>query len=267
MLKHIRAFVADMDGVLWRDHEILAGAAEFFQDLAAQHVPYVFATNNSSRTVAYYEDKMARLGIPAQAEQIITSAVATADYLAEQYPQRTTLFVMGGEGITHALADKGFELLTGFEASVEVVVVGLDRGFSYEKLHQAIHHVRRGARLIGTNADKTFPIPNGLAPGAGTMIAAVEAGSAQTAEIVGKPALPMFQIALSRLGVAATQTLMIGDRLETDIWGGHAAEMKTALVLSGVAAEQDIINSKIKPDFVFANLLELWQAYRDEEKS
>ncbi len=263
--QQIRAFIADMDGVLWRDQDLIAGTLDFFNALAARQIPYVFATNNSSRTLAYYMEKMSRLGIPARPNQIITSAVATAEYLARQYPQGTPVFVVGGDGASGALADCGFELVTSFEQTAALVVVGLDRGFSYEKLHQAVYHVRQGAVLIGTNSDKTFPIPNGLAPGAGTMIAAIEAGADAKAEIIGKPALPMFQIATANLGIPPAETLMIGDRLETDIWGGNAAGMKTALVLSGVATEADIIKSKIKPDVVFADLAALWRAYREEK--
>lgn len=253
MLETIKAIVADMDGVLWRGDTALPGAAAFFQHIQGK-LPYVFATNNSTKTVETYIQKLSRFGIPAQPEQIITSAVATASYLAKEYTDGATVYAVGEHGIQYELQSRGFRLIAGREQPPALVVVGLSRQFTYETLHNAIHHIRNGARFIGTNADTTFPIPEGFAPGAGSIIAAIEAGAGVIPEIIGKPAAPMFQIALSRLGISAAQTLMIGDRLETDIQGAAALGMKTALVLSGVASETDIIHSTVQPNVVYRDL-------------
>lgn len=257
----IRAVIADMDGVLWRDHDPLPGASDFFQYLYAQHIPYIFATNNSARTVAYYQEKLSGIGIPTQAEQVITSAVATAGYLVNHYPPNSHLYVIGEVGLKTALQAEGFVLTDGLRNRPAAVVVGLDRQFSYIKLNQGARYIRAGAAFIATNTDKTFPATEGLAPGAGSIVAAVATASGIDPIVIGKPGAPMFQIALERLQVDPAHTLMIGDRLDTDIEGASILGMKTALMLSGVATETDIINNKTMPDVVYDNLAALLRAY------
>jgi 4-nitrophenyl phosphatase len=257
----IQAVIADMDGVLWRDHDTLPGASEFFQALHGR-IPYAFATNNSSKTVAYYQQKLAGMGISVQPDQIITSAVATAEYLAAHHPAPRQIFAIGEVGLKTALQRRGFILVEGFQNRPDIIVVGLDRQFSYAKLDQAIRYIRAGALFLATNADKTFPSAAGLAPGAGSLVAAVEAGSGVAPIVIGKPAAPMFQAALARVGSPPAHTLMIGDRLDTDIEGAARLGMKTALMLTGVAAETDIINNNAIPDAVYQNLAALLRAYR-----
>lgn len=259
----IQAVIADMDGVLWRGSEVLPGVVAFFDYLKAQGIPFVFATNNSSRTVAYYLEKLAGVGVPVQAEQIISSAVATADYLAVRYPPQTSAYVVGEVGLIEGLRESGFRLInhkTDEADEIEqpqLVVAGLDRAFSYDKLNHAAHYIRNGAVFIGSNSDATFPMPNSFAPGAGSILAAIETASGVKPFVIGKPATPMFEIALARLGYPAEQTLMIGDRLETDINGAAALGLKTALVLSGVATVADISQNEFKPDGIYDDLAHL----------
>jgi len=259
----IRGVVADMDGVIWRGDEVLPGAAAFFQYINGR-LPYVFATNNSSRTAAYYIDKLNKLGIPAAPGQIISSAIATAGYLAKRYPPHSQMYVVGGVGIKEALRQHGFVLTNAPRNTPTAVVVGIDREITYEKLKMAIMHVHRGAALFGTNADKTIPVPDGLAPGAGSILAAIEAGAGVSATVIGKPASPMFEIALERLQTQPEETLMIGDRLETDIEGAQRLRMKTALVLSGVTTDAAIMDAK--PDFIFQDLAELVSWWRNNDE-
>jgi 4-nitrophenyl phosphatase len=259
ILKDVRGMVVDMDGVLWRGEEILPGAAELFAYLQSR-VPYVFATNNSSRTVAYYLERFHRIGIPAESWQVVSSAVATAEHLARLYPPGSKAYVVGGDGIKTALQEKGFILINTFGITPDVVVSGIDRTFTYQKLHMAITHIRNGAKYFGTNGDVTFPIPGGVSPGAGSIAAAIATAAEVEPVFIGKPAAPMFEIALSRLGTSPERTLMIGDRYETDILGAHRVGMKTALVLSGISTSTAIMD--IKPDFVFADLAAVLQAYQ-----
>ena len=142
-----------------------------------------------------------------------------------------------------------------------MVVSGIDRAFTYDKLKAATTHIRNGAVFIGTNGDHTFPVPGGLAPGAGSILAAIEAATDTRPVIIGKPEKPMFEISLQRLGTRPEETLMIGDRIETDIEGAQNASMKTALMLSGVAKQADIINMNPAPDYVFENLAALLHAF------
>jgi 4-nitrophenyl phosphatase len=257
MLAGIRGIIADMDGVLWRGDEPLLGAARFFQEIS---IPYVFATNNSSQTVEHYRNKLQKMGVPAEAEQIVTSSIATAAYLAEHYPAGTTVYMIGETGLRTALQSHGFTLVKDLQPTL--VVAGLDRGLSYEKIARAANYIRAGAMFIGTNSDLTYPIPRGLAPGAGSVQAAIQAACGIAPQVIGKPERPMFDIGMQRLGTLPEETLMIGDRLETDIWGGHTFGLKTAMVLSGVSTEADIMKSSIQPDVVVHDLGALLELMR-----
>ncbi|MFP4322270.1 MAG: HAD-IIA family hydrolase [Anaerolineales bacterium] len=253
----LRGVITDMDGVLWRGDVILPGVVDFIQHLIEANIPYVFATNNSSRTVENYLTKLAGLGIPAEADQILSSAVATAAYLAEQYPPGTRVHVVGEQGLRETLTAYGFTVV---EDDPALVIAGIDRHFTYETLRRATDFIRAGVPFIGTNPDKTFPVPEGFAPGAGSVLAALEAAGGVPPQIIGKPAAPMFQVALERLGSTPNTTLMIGDRLETDIHGAAALGIHTALVLTGVATAEDAAHSEPAPDGIYADLPALGRA-------
>lgn len=256
MLNTIRGIITDMDGVLWRGDAPLPGAAAFFRYWHGR-IPYVFATNNSSRTVDYYVEKIGKMAIPVERAQIITSSTATADYILQTYPDAKTAFVIGEIGIKTALQNIGLTLV---EKGIQpdLVVAGIDRQFDYQKLKLAADYIRNGAVFIGTNGDKTLPVPDGFIPGAGSILAALTAASGTVPHLIGKPEAPMFEVALLRLGTSPNQTLMIGDRMETDIVGAARLGIKTALVLSGVTTETAIIHSSehstIQPDFVYDDL-------------
>ena len=250
-----------MDGVIWRDRELLPGAAAFFAYLKSRNLPYVFATNNSTHTVEHYVELLNGFSIPVEPRQIVSSGSATAAYLAERYPPGTRVYVVGHIGLKKTLQAYGFILMDAPGITPEVVVSGIDRGFTYDKLKAATTHIRNGAVFIGTNGDHTFPVPGGLAPGAGSILAAIEAATDTRPVIIGKPEKPMFEISLQRLGTRPEETLMIGDRIETDIEGAQNASMKTALMLSGVAKQADIINMNPAPDYVFENLAALLHAF------
>jgi 4-nitrophenyl phosphatase len=256
----IRGIIADLDGVVWRAYHPLPGASDFFQRIKG-HIPYVFASNNSSRTVEEYVTKLNGLGIPADAHQIISSATATADYLAERYARGTLMYVIGGPGIKTGLQQKGFVLINAPGQRPDVVVVGIDRTLTYAKMQLAVTHIRNGAVFIGTNGDRTFPIQNGYALGAGSILAALESATDVTPTVIGKPEPPMFEVALKRLGTTPDATLVIGDRLETDILGAGRLGMKSALMLSGIAREADIMNSDTQPDAIYENLGALHRAF------
>lgn len=260
-LTTIQAIVFDMDGVLWRGNEPLPGIPEVFEFLNAQQIKYAFATNNSSRTPQMYVEKLGKFDIPAEIEQIVTSSTATAHYLRKTFPDMKNVYAVGQIGMITALEAHDFVIT---DQNVELVVAGYDFELTYEKLRQASHHIQDGALFIGTNPDKSFPEPGGyVAPGAGSILAAIETAVGLAPQIIGKPEPPMFKTALDILGAAPAQTLMVGDRLETDIQGGLTVNMQTALVLSGISQAVDIEASGIKPHGVFndvADLLAQWQA-------
>lgn len=258
-MKQIRQLILDMDGVLWRGETALPGLVPFFETLDRLGIRYVLATNNATKIATQYTEKLERLGVTVDPGCILTSAEATAVYLADEYPAGTDLYVIGEEGLQEALTAKGFRIqgrsgLIGPDASVSVVVVGFDRTVTYKELASAALLVRRGARLIGTNPDKTFPHELGLLPGAGSTLAFLEAATDSEPLIVGKPGQIVFREALRRLNARPEETAMIGDRLDTDIAGAKAAGIATILLLTGVTRPEHLADSKIQPDLVLADL-------------
>lgn len=259
-LKTIQAVVFDMDGVLWRGNDPLPGIPDIFPFLQQESIKYAFATNNSSRTPQMYVEKLGKFGIPAEVSQIVTSSTATAHYLGKTYSDKKNVYVIGQIGLITALEGQGFTVT---KENVELVVAGYDFELTYEKLRLASHYIQDGAFFIGTNPDKSFPEPNGyVAPGAGSILAAIETATGLAPQIIGKPEPPMFKTALDFLGTPSTNTLMVGDRLETDIQGGLSVGMQTALVLSGISQRDDVEQSDTKPHAIYedtADLLSQWQ--------
>lgn len=253
----IKAVISDMDGVLWRGDAALPGLHLFFDTLRARGLRFVLATNNSTKTQADYVRKLAQLGVPNIPETaIITSGTATASYLRAHYPSGTRVHVFGAGGLRTLIAAAGFTLA---DSDVRAVVAGLKWDLTYDDLKRASRLIMAGADFIGTNPDATFPLPDGLAPGAGSLIAALRTASGREPIIIGKPHAPMFEAALAALGSAPAETLMIGDRLDTDIAGAAACGLRTALVLTGVATAADL-NGSVQPDAVFDSLPALVEA-------
>ena len=251
----IDALVLDMDGVLWRGEVALPGMAEFFAAARARGLPCALATNNSARTPASYVTKLAQMGVADfPAAHILTSGTVTLAYLQERYPAGAAMHVLGGDGLRDLLSAAGFRLV---EREAAAVVVGLDPKITYPKLTKAMRCLQDGADFIATNNDSSYPTPNGLAPGAGSLVAALAYSSGRQPINIGKPAAPLFEAALAVLGTSAARTLMIGDRLETDILGGAEAGMPTALVMTGVTSPSLLQESSLQPNLVYAGLPEL----------
>lgn len=256
----LRAVILDMDGVLWRSDVVLPGVAEFFAFVQQRGIAFALATNNSTKTVDSYVERLNSVSVPARPEQVITSAVATADYISRTYPPETPVYIIGETGIHQALAGRGYHE---DPERAELVIVGLDTQLTYQKLKIATLRIRAGAKFIGTNGDRTFPIPEGLVPGNGSLLAAIQTATGVEPVVIGKPERIMFEVALQRLGTTPAQTLMIGDRLETDILGAQRAGLPSALVLTGVTPEQEAQTNDVHADGVFDSLLDLYHAWRD----
>lgn len=255
----IKGVILDMDGVLWRGDEPLPGVAELFAFLTAQGIGFVLATNNSSKTPADYVAKLQRMSVHGVREaQILTSGTATASYLVSNYPQATPVHVMGGDGLKHLIAEAGFVLAD----LADVVVVGIDFALTYEKLKHAALLIRNGAAFIGTNGDATFPMPEGLVPGAGSLLAALQTATDRQPIIMGKPNAPMFEAGLKLLGTDAAHTLMVGDRLNTDVLGAQNVGLRTALVLTGVTTRDELVRNDVQPDGVYSDLTDLFAGWQ-----
>lgn len=260
-LAGIRAFILDMDGVLYEGDAVLPGAVDFIAHLQADGIPFLMLTNNAMRTPAQYVAKLARMGIAVTEEYIFTSALATADYLASLAPGARVL-VVGQDGLVDALRARGLVLVTRADDRPDFVVAGLDMTLTYDKLREATWAIRRGATFIASNPDVTYPTEYGEAPGAGAIVAALQVASGVVPRVLGKPEPGIFTQALTRLGTAAQETAMVGDRVETDIVGGQRAGLRTILVLSGVTKEADLTRLPVQPDWVFPDLVALDAAWR-----
>ena len=222
----------------------------------AHSLKVALATNNATRTVDEYLQKLAGFGVTLEPWQIITSSLATADTLAKEFPGGGAVFVVGENGIQRTLEERGFKPIIDpqDETRVVAVVAGMDRSVSYEKLRRVTFHIRAGVPFYGTNPDRTFPTPQGLAPGAGSILAAIEAATDVKPIIIGKPQPAMMDMALEKLGTKPEESLVVGDRLETDIAAGQAAGCMTALVLSGVSTREGAESWQPVPDVVAENL-------------
>lgn len=259
-LARVRGVLCDMDGVLWRGTEILRGTPAFFQFLHERQIPYAMVTNNSTKSVSDYVERLTALGVAITPDRVITSVVVTLAHLQAHYPTGTPVYAVGSDRLREGLIAAGYVLDA---ATAQVVITGLDTQLTYDKLKIAGQLILAGATFISTNADRALPVADGMAPGAGTIIAALQTMTQQRPLVLGKPQPTMFRVALERLGVEPADALMIGDRLDTDIQGAGELGIPTALVLTGVTeAGSDHDASEIAPTGVFddlAALLAAWQ--------
>jgi 4-nitrophenyl phosphatase len=235
----------------------MPGLVQFFDTMRAQEISFILATNNSTRTVGQFLDRLENMGVQVEPEQVLTSAYAAADHLLSLAPPGTRVYAIGEEGVVAALESRGFQVTA---ERAEYVVVGLDRDFTFDKLVTAMDLILDGAIYIGTNPDRTFPSPNGLRPGAGSILASVSAATGVEPIIVGKPGTLMFEQALARLGTRPERTGMVGDRIETDMLGARNAELQSILVLSGVTTPEILERSSFQPDWIFDDIRALTAA-------
>lgn len=228
----------------------MPGAPETVAELRRRGVGVAYATNNAGKTPAAVAEKLRSLGFPADAQDVVTSSVAAAALIAPG----TRCLVIGMDGLTEPLAERGAELVDDHHAA-DVVVVGIDLELTWHKLRAATLALRRGARFVGTNADATFPAPDGLVPGNGATLAALQTASERRPEIAGKPQTPMFEAARRRLPDGPV--LVVGDRLDTDVAGGAAMDWDTSVVLTGVATSDAAARANPAPTYVLDSLTAL----------
>jgi 4-nitrophenyl phosphatase len=235
---HIKSLIIDMDGVIWRGDAPIGDLPAIFQRIRERGLKFVFATNNGTRTSEQYVTRLQGFGVDVEPWQVITSAQAAAHGLSQKFPRGTKVFMIGEAGIRSALEENGFEVLSTEDAShAQAVLVGIDRQITFQKMAEATLLVRRGVPFYATNPDKTFPTPRGEVPGAGAWYSVIVTASGVEPIIAGKPFPFLMQLALEKLGTEKETTLVVGDRLETDIAAGQGVGCPTALVLSGVSSK------------------------------
>lgn len=262
-ISEMNSFVVDLDGVLWRGPEMLPGVAEFFDHIHHSGTKLLLASNNSTARPAAVQRRLEAIGVHVPESSILTSALATAAYLSKTLPAEASVLAIGEDGLRHALTQSGFHLVETAD-DVRAVVVGLDRDVTYARLAEATLAIRHGAIFVGTNPDRTFPTERGLVPGNGSLLAAVQAATDQDPIIIGKPEKIYFELALEKLKSEPGGTVMLGDRIDTDILGGQNAGLNTCLVMTGVDDRKTLERSQIQPTWVFTDLVELTAALREE---
>ncbi len=250
----IRGIIMDMDGVIWRGNQPLGNLPVIFQKIADRGISVLLATNNATRSIDQYVERLQGYGVPLERWQVINSAQSAAHTLSKQYPYGGPVYLIGESGLEAAFRECGF---FPSDESALAVVAGLDRGITYEKLRRGSDFIRGGSPFIGTNPDATFPAPDGVIPGAGSILAALQVASGVKPMIAGKPERAMFDLGMERLGTTPQETLVIGDRLETDIAGGQNVGCRTALVLSGVTTPAEAQAWTPPPDLIAPDLTTL----------
>ena len=252
-IKSKKGFICDMDGVIYHGNMLLPGVKEFVEWLQQEKKKFLFLTNSSERTPRELQEKLKRLGIDVDRSHFYTSALATASFLSSQKP-RGSAFIIGEAGLINALYNVGYTMNN---VDPDYVVMGETRAYSYEKIEQAVNLVLKGAKLIGTNPDTNGPIENGIAPATKALIAPIEIATGREAYYIGKPNPLMMRIALKKIGCSREESIIIGDRMDTDIISGIESEIDTALVLSGITSKNMINEFPYRPHYVLNGVSDL----------
>lgn len=246
-------YLIDLDGTMYKGTTPIIEAPAFVEKLKKREIPYIFLTNNSTSTPKEVAEKLhEQFSIPAKAEDVYTSALATADYVKKLKGNR--VYVVGEKGLKKALEDVGCRLV---EDDIDHVVVGLDRDLTYDKCEIASLAIQNGATFIATNKDTNLPTERGMVPGAGSVIAMIEKSSQTQPIFIGKPEKIMMASALEKIQLNKEDVIMVGDNYETDILAGINSDIDTLLVLTGFTKKEDLVNKKIQPTFII-NTLDEW---------
>ncbi len=260
LIDQFDSLLLDLDGVVYRGKQPIAGAVEAIAKarLLGKTVGYI--TNNASRTPEQIAEQLRGFGIELEASEVIGSAAAAAKLLASKISSGKIL-VVGGEGLRSEIRKLGFEVVDFASAEPVAVVQGFSPEVGWPQLAEAAFAIQNGAIWIATNQDWTIPLEGGIAPGNGTLVGAVHTAVGILPEFAGKPFRPIFDSALETLKI--TNPLVIGDRLDTDIKGAITAGFNAALVLTGIARNKELLGARSdeRPNFVLANLLELFESY------
>jgi NagD protein len=241
--KPLKSFLIDMDGVLVRGPNLIPGADLFIERLKREGRKFLVLTNNSLRTPKDLEHRLKQIGLNVEADHIYTSALATARFLSSQRPKGTA-FVIGETGLMEALHDVEY-VVTEFQP--DYVVVGDTDHYDHQRITQAVRLIHDGARFIGTNPDVTGPAESGIVPATGALVALIEKATGRQAYFVGKPNPLMMRTALHEIQEHSENTVMVGDRMDTDIVAGIESGLETVLVLTGVTRREDIDRYPYRP--------------------
>lgn len=256
MINDYSGFIFDLDGTIYVGEQLIDGANKVINELKAAGKHVLFLTNKTIVSRDEYVKKLNDFGMNVGLEHIISPTLLTINYLKEHHPQ-AKLYVIGEQLIRDELSEAGFKMAP-TPGETDVVVISWDRNFHYDHLNFAYQAIKRGAAAIATNPDRTCPVEGGEVPDCGGMIGAIEGTTGKTVDvIIGKPSILTAEMALETLKIDADECLMVGDRLETDIFMGHHAGIRTALVLTGITKKEDLAESTVQPDYVLSSVYDL----------
>ena len=250
-MKH--GFLIDMDGVIYIENNPIPGAADFISRLLKEDIPFTFMTNNSQRTPLDGVRKVAKMGINIEEKHVYTSAMATAHFMAQQFPNGTA-YVLGEGGLINSLHEHGFSLV---QSDPDFVVVGEGINFTLEMVRNAIDFILEGAKLIATNLDATPRKKGWNNLGIAAIVAMIEEATGKKAFSVGKPSPVMMRMARKHIGLATDEVTVIGDTMATDIQGGVSVGYKTILTLSGMTRREQLVDYPFKPDLIIDSIADL----------
>jgi 4-nitrophenyl phosphatase len=251
-MKQYKGYLIDLDGTMYKGIEKIEAASDFVKALAEKQIPYLFVTNNSSRTPEQVAEKLLEFDIPATKEHIFTTSQATANFISDR-KRKASVYVIGEEGLLESIKDKGLQMT---DQNPEYVVIGIDREISYEKLATACLAIRNGATFISTNGDVAIPTERGLLPGNGALTSVITVSTSVQPIFIGKPEQIIMEQALKVLGTSLEDTLMVGDNYDTDIMAGMNAGLDTLLVHTGVTTEVMLKSIERKPTYTVGSLEE-----------
>lgn len=253
IMKQYKAYLIDLDGTMYMGTDEIDGAKQFIDYLNVKGIPHLYVTNNSTKTPEQVTEKLREMHIDAKPEEVVTSALATADYISEQSPG-ASVYMLGGSGLNTALTEAGLVIKN--DEHVDYVVIGLDEQVTYEKLAIATLGVRNGATFISTNPDVSIPKERGLLPGNGAITSVVSVSTGVSPQFIGKPEPIIMVKALEILGLDKSEVAMVGDLYDTDIMSGINVGMDTIHVQTGVSTLEDVQNKNVPPTYSFKDLNE-----------
>jgi HAD superfamily hydrolase (TIGR01450 family) len=249
-------YIFDLDGTIYRGEKLIPGAGETIQRLKSLSKKIVYLSNKPLQTREDYAFKLTRLGIPTQPEEVVNSSLVMARWLSGEAPG-ATIYVIGEIPLIEEMVRTGFRI-SEKAGEIQYVIASFDRTFDYRKLNIALQAIKKGARFIATNPDRTCPVEGGEIPDCAAVIGAVEGTTGKKVEaIVGKPSDIMIRVTVDDMGLRPQDCVLVGDRLETDMVMGKKAGMATALVLTGVTNLETLRRSDIRPDYVWDSVAEI----------
>ncbi|GGA99284.1 TIGR01457 family HAD-type hydrolase [Macrococcus hajekii] len=262
-MKKYKGYLLDLDGTMYAGTQVTEGAKEFIDYLYEERLPYLFVTNNASKTPDEVAEKLTGMGFPCTADNVVTSAMATAMFIAEEQPG-ADVHCIGGKGIRQALTDAGLNIVDGEQA--DYVVIGLDADINYDKYATAALAIRNGAKFISTNPDRTLPSERGLLPGNGALTSVLTVATDIEPIFIGKPEVHIMNKAVEMIGLPKEDLVMIGDLYMTDIMSGINSGIDTLHVQTGVSTYDAVMAEEVPPSYSVRNLNDVIDIYKEEVK-